>query len=966
MKPQIHSLFSSNCALGEQQLPGRKTSGKMRKQIVTSSIVFICLAGLSTPDASAATAYTIVPAATPIDWNIDASWTPTTATQYPGTATGDSALVTGNFATVAQAVNLTATPANPLIAMTLGDTNAAPVSTTVSASPTFSLPLTGATITSAGTVGAVNTISAPILLTGGLTIGASTNNLSISGKITPTAAVARTINNSGGTTLTLGDIDISTAATTAILTFRNSISATSRTNLHGVIANGSSVAAGLVFEGTFNNTVFEIGNNVLLNTYTGTTVLQGNGGGGRPLIFLINSTQPFGPSTAGRLTLGGASNSTAILEAINADRTIPNALVTMQRNSTFQGSNSLAFSGTITTGSSHILTNNITGSAQLVFNGRYDLDNSNQTTSPSDSRLRPFGGTGTTVFNGILADHAIPSADMFGGVNLTSAGTLIINGTATYQGESRITGAGTIQLGNGGTTGSITPDFPNLSYDDFNIIAGVPTTSDPLTYPAFVKKSVVTGGTTGTGSFAVKHSDDIPLSQTLNGGIGLKQIGSGVLTVATPQFNTGANQVGDGISPSKLVVTAAASTESTQTGDFGAPEVHGAGYNNFYQVVTNLEDTSLLTIGQPVYVNAASAALYIHSIDSSTQVTVMGTGITNATSGLILGQNVSGPVADQALKFGAGSSLGTSAATTTVKALSTLAGTGTISGAVTVEGILDPGISIGTLSTGPLTFSSGSTLKVEINTTNQTSDKVIVTGSVVTGSTVNLTLTDLGTDVAMPVGTKLTLIDYTGTWSGINLLTYGGNPVPNNTNITLGANTFVVNYIDPALDGTALTLTVGTAVATPYDTWINSFSAQLPNLADRLPTSDPDKDGSNNLLEFALDGNPADGSNNGKLVISTDDSGDVGTDRDLSVTMAVLNGATLGAGPNGSATLTVGGMVYTIQGSATLLAWDKAISEVTPASTLVPAPNAGWTARTFQVADSNGLPEKRFIRVGVK
>jgi hypothetical protein len=59
-------------------------------------------------------------------------------------------------------------------------------------------------------------------------------------------------------------------------------------------------------------------------------------------------------------------------------------------------------------------------------------------------------------------------------------------------------------------------------------------------------------------------------------------------------------------------------------------------------------------------------------------------------------------------------------------------------------------------------------------------------------------------------------------------------------------------------------------------------------------------------------------------------------------------------------------MVYTIQGSADLQAWDKSVGEVSPAFTLTPAPNPGWTARSFQVTDSNTLPGKRFIRVGVQ
>ncbi len=298
----------------------------------------------------------------------------------------------------------------------------------------------------------------------------------------------------------------------------------------------------------------------------------------------------------------------------------------------------------------------------------------------------------------------------------------------------------------------------------------------------------------------------------------------------------------------------------------------------------------------------------------------------------------------------------------------TLGGTGTVVAPVAVSGILAPGASIGTLATGAVTFNAGATLAVEINTTNSTSDKLVVTGGISTGgSRVNLTLADLGFELPLANGTKFTLVDYTTSWPGTDLLTYGGNAVADNSTITFGSNKFLVNYSDAAVDGTALTLTVVDAVTpTAYQAWINSYAAQIPLAINRLPEADPDGDGRTNLLEFALDGNPASGSDNGKMVVSTDDSNDVGTDRDLSVTLAVRDGAVLGAGPDGSVTLTVEGMVYTIQGSDTLLTWDKAVNEVNPASPLVPAPGTGWTARTFQVTDSNGLPDKRFIRVGVQ
>ena len=306
------------------------------------------------------------------------------------------------------------------------------------------------------------------------------------------------------------------------------------------------------------------------------------------------------------------------------------------------------------------------------------------------------------------------------------------------------------------------------------------------------------------------------------------------------------------------------------------------------------------------------------------------------------------------------------ASTYTVASGATLGGIGSIASSITIDGTLAPGASIEDLATGALSFSSGSTLAIEINTATATADQLVVTGNVDLTGTVNLALTDLGGNVALTPGTKLTLVDYSGVWDDTDLVHYLGAPVTNGSNITLGANTFTVDYSDDTLDGTAMTLTAVAGSASPFTTWMDGFTAQLPNAADRLPEADPDKDGNDNLLEFALDGNPADGSNNGKMLVKTDDSGDAGTDRDLTLTLAVRNGAALGSGAGGSATLTVDGIVYTIQGSAGLEAWDKAISEVAPAFTLSPAPSAGWTTRTFQVGDSNTLPGKRFIRVGVQ
>lgn len=58
-------------------------------------------------------------------------------------------------------------------------------------------------------------------------------------------------------------------------------------------------------------------------------------------------------------------------------------------------------------------------------------------------------------------------------------------------------------------------------------------------------------------------------------------------------------------------------------------------------------------------------------------------------------------------------------------------------------------------------------------------------------------------------------------------------------------------------NGSVSFLTQGETPASTFTTWADSFSTQLPNADDRLPTADPDADGLPNLMEFVLNGNPA-------------------------------------------------------------------------------------------------------------
>jgi hypothetical protein len=133
------------------------------------------------------------------------------------------------------------------------------------------------------------------------------------------------------------------------------------------------------------------------------------------------------------------------------------------------------------------------------------------------------------------------------------------------------------------------------------------------------------------------------------------------------------------------------------------------------------------------------------------------------------------------LTFGAGSALGTSAATTTVKNLSTLAGTGSIAGSVNVlsGGRLAPGVNTvdadssgrgnfgvaGTLSTGALTL-TGAKLDFDLAATAAgTSDLLNAGSSAVSFSGLSFSFNTLTVET-LEAGASYHLIASSGSFTG--------------------------------------------------------------------------------------------------------------------------------------------------------------------------------------------------------
>lgn len=132
-----------------------------------------------------------------------------------------------------------------------------------------------------------------------------------------------------------------------------------------------------------------------------------------------------------------------------------------------------------------------------------------------------------------------------------------------------------------------------------------------------------------------------------------------------------------------------------------------------------------------------------------------------------------------------------------VDAGATLGGTGSIAGSVNVTGVLTPGASVGTFSSGALTMSSGSTFVYEATGNGASgADLMTVNGPLaINGASLDLVGADLGLNI-WDVGDKITLISYTGTG-----ITSGFTGFDDDTVYTFGSNQWLFNYNDVLAGG---------------------------------------------------------------------------------------------------------------------------------------------------------------------
>lgn len=471
-------------------------------------------------------------------------------------------------------------------------------------------------------------------------------------------------------------------------------------------------------------------------------------------------------------------------------------------------------------------------------------------TLTGDARMGSHNNAFT--FTGTLAEsggaHTLDIRNTSGGNDpvYTFSGTSTRTGPTTVSGnrlrifDSAALGSGPVTVQSNGSNGSITrlqPEGVTLS-NDITLASTAETEFRGALHASGNSVSTINGDVTATasvsngGDIAAEGGTDsvLRLMGELNVGgsktgisqrIGTVEYGGGASTAYS--LNVGGTArlaAGNGIGPD-VKVALGFSGEANSTLDLN-------GFNTTIAGLSRSSNVAVFVTNQ----GAADATLTISSADNSTfpgsvvDGAIHGIGIVKGGSSTLLltGSN-------------------TYSGTTTV-AGGVLGGSGSINSDTTVQSgaTLAPGAGIGTLGTRDVTFAAGSTFSAELNSTVPSLDLLNAFGDVTIGTGVSLDLADIaGSPAALPLGTRLELINYTG---GTLTGTFDG--LPEGGEIAAGQNTFSIAYDDN--DFVVLTVV---ASSDPYAAWANANG--IPGEAFDV---DSDGDGVDNGLEWILGGDP--------------------------------------------------------------------------------------------------------------
>jgi autotransporter-associated beta strand protein len=379
---------------------------------------------------------------------------------------------------------------------------------------------------------------------------------------------------SGGTTVSAGTLQIGDGGTNGSVTGDIANNAELRFNRSDALSYGG------VISGTGSLTQAGAGTLILSgdNTYNGVTTVSagtlqiGDGGTSGSVTGDIFNNAELRFNRSDALTYGGVISGAGNLTQAGAGTL------------TLTGTNTYSGGTTVSTGT---LAGNIAANTNLTVAGGATYEDGGAARS-----VNALNGAGDiTNGNGLSVQSGAFSGLISGAGSLSKggAGTLILSGNNTYNGGTSVS-AGTLQIGNGGTNGSVTGDIANNAELRFNrsdalsyggvisgagsltqagaetlILSGNNTYSGGTTVSA---GGLTVGGTLGNGSYAGAIANNGSLTfdqsapQTLSGAI----TGTGTLTksgAGTLSLNENASQGAVKLNEGRLNVAAGKTLTAT-------------------------------------------------------------------------------------------------------------------------------------------------------------------------------------------------------------------------------------------------------------------------------------------------------------------------------------------------------------------------------------------------------------------
>ncbi|WP_264512177.1 glycosyl hydrolase [Luteolibacter rhizosphaerae] len=174
---------------------------------------------------------------------------------------------------------------------------------------------------------------------------------------------------------------------------------------------------------------------------------------------------------------------------------------------------------------------------------------------------------------------------------------------------------------------------------------------------------------------------------------------------------------------------------------------------------------------------------------------------------------------------------------------------------------------------------------------------------------------------------------------------------------------FTVSAGVGSVSGSGMLSVIAGSAGGAYESWSGACGL---NGASSSKSADADGDGRDNLTEFALDGVPLSGGNDGKIVSKL---ATLGGESAWTLTLPVRNGASFG-GSAAKVSALIDGVIYRVQGSANLASYPLEVIEVTGANAVMlqsgmPELSTGWVYRSFRLAGTTVAGGRGFIRVTV-